>query len=169
MPTANQIKASIDEQITNKTLINSIDNNDVGNRMKDIVNLTLPLQFNTTAERVAYLTNLLAQPFQFADDKEDGNKYFINKDGTGWNLLGTNDPKIEIILFENQSSLVVAWTTERKTKFGGNADFIIETEDPDGKYRRKYGLEIFPDDIDNTTSFTIDLGGVNQSGRLTIK
>jgi hypothetical protein len=138
--------------------------------MKEIVDLTVPLQFNTTADRIAYLTNPLKQPFQQADDKQDGNKYYISKDGSAWILLSTSsDPKIEIIPFAGQSSLVIAWDVTRKAKFGGNADFIIETQDEDGLYRRKYNLEIIPDDINNTTSFTIDLGGINKSGRLTIK
>lgn len=119
MPTQEAVKEAIDEQITNKTAAYSISNVDVGERLKDIVDLTLP--------------------------------------------------KEEVIRFYNESVLIIDWTDERKQKFGSNADFIIETQDADGKYRRKYGLEIYPDDPDNTTFFHIDLGGGNQSGRLTIR
>jgi hypothetical protein len=169
MPTRAQVKASIDEQITNKTAPFSIDNKDVGARMKDVADLTAPLQFETTQARLQYLFAPEASPFQDADDKEDGNKYYISKDKSEWKLYASNDPKIEVITFNNQSQIVISWNAARKAKFGANADFIIETLDDDGKYRRQYGLEIIADSISNTTSFTIDLGGVNKSGRLTIK
>lgn len=169
MPTPSQIKSAIDQQITNKTAAYSISNVDVGNRMKEIVDLTVPIQFDTSAARIAYLTNPNAQPFQEADDKEDGKKYYINKDGTDWVSSASDTPKTEIITFAGQSQLVVLWDATRKAKFGGAAMFMVETLDEDGKYRQKPNLEIYPDDINNTTSYHVDLGGVNQSGRLIIK
>lgn len=170
MPTPSQLKTSIDAQITDKTNPYSIDNVDVGSRMKDIIDLTLPLQFETTASRISYLTNPNRQPFESADDKEDGNKYYLNKDANAWIKFTTdNAPKIEIIIFAGQSVLNIAWNAGRKAIFGNAASFTIETLDADGKYRVKHGLEIYPDDIVNTTTYTIDLGGGAQSGRLTIK
>jgi hypothetical protein len=169
MPTPSVLKTSIDNQITNKTQPYSIDNVDVGNRMKDIVDLTIRLQFNTTSDRISYLTNPNAQPFQEADDKEDGNKYYINSDGTDWVLIASNSPKTEIILFTNQTTLTITWDSTRKAKFGNAASFVVETQDIDGKYRQKTNLEIYPDDISDTTSYHIDLGGGTQSGRVVIK
>lgn len=169
MPTPTSLKNLIDEQITDKTLPYSIDNVDVGQRMKDIVDLTIPLEFNTTSERLAYLLDPDAAPFQEANDKEDGNKYYINKTGTNWVLIASNAPKIEIILFSNQATLTVAWNAERKQKFGDAAQFVIELLGEDEQYRVQYGLEIKPNSISNTTSYAIDLGGGLQSGRLVIK
>ena len=169
MNTPTSVKAAIDEQITNKTLPYSIDNVDVGERLKDIVDLFTPIQFETTYDRVAYLTNPDAAPFQNADDFEDGHQYYINKDGTAWVLKGDSIAKTEIIFFTNQSSLTVLLTDDRKAKFGDALAFTIETEDDDGKFRQKTGLEIYPDDINDTASYHIDLGGANQTGRLIIK
>jgi hypothetical protein len=169
MPTPDQIKSAIDEQITNKVSAYSISNVDVGERMKDLAELSNPIQFASTSARIAYLTNPNARPFQLCDDLYDGNKYFINKTGTDWVLVASNAPKIEILYFSNQSNVVVAWDATRKAKFGDAGSFVVELINNDGKYRVQYGLEILPDDIDNTTQYTIDLGGNSETGRVIIK
>lgn len=173
MPTPTQVKSNIDSQVTNKTEAYSISNVEMGNTLKDIVDLTLPLQFATSADRLSYLTNPNAAPFQEANDSEDGGKYYINKAGTAWVQLSTGTAattsgNFEIIIFNNLSVLTIAWDSTRQARFGVPS-FVIETKDDDGKYRVKYGLEIYPDSISNTTSYQIDLGGISVSGRCTIK
>lgn len=169
MPTPSQIKAGIDSEITNKTGAYSISHVDVGTRMKQIVDVAAPLQFATTVLRNAYLTNPDRQALIWADDLQDGNKYYLNLAKTAWIPLGDSAPKFETISFTNQATLTIAWDATRKAKFGDAAQFIIETLGEDGKYRVQYGLEIVPDSIINTTQYTIDLGGANQTGRVTIK
>lgn len=171
MPTAAQnLKNLIDTEVTNKTDPESIGNIPVGNILKNLVDLREPLQFSTTVSREAYLLNPSAIPFQMADDKEDGNKYYISKDLSAWIQIGTssNTPRTEIIPFTNQATINVSWNIGRKAMFGNAGMFVIETLDDDGKYRQK-NVEVYPDDINNPTAYHIDLGGSLQSGRVIIK
>lgn len=167
------IKSDIDSKIGSKTAPYSISHAEVAQILKDITDLNTPLQFTTTAERIAYLQNTNAQPFQIADDKEDGNKYYINKAGTDWVLLAvgnsSTDAKTEVLVFDNATVINLDWNTARKAKFGDAAIFIVETIDDDGIIRQKPNVEIKPNNITNTTAYIIDLGGGAKSGRLVIK
>jgi len=169
MPTPSALKALIDSQVTDKTTPYSISNVDVGERMKDIVDLvTGDLQFTKTADRNAYLLNPLATPGQKAFDQQDGNRYFINVTGTGWVPMGFSAGFSEIIFFTGQTTLTVNWTDARKTRFGAGGHFAIEVLSDDGKYRQIPNFEIVVDDIIDTSQYTINLGG-SQDGRLIIK
>ena len=171
MSTPASVKTAIDSQITNKTAPFSISNIDVGSRLKDIIDLIqngAVIVFNSTADRIAYLGTTAAAPFQFGADAQDGNIYYINLLGTGWTQFAATQASIQILPFSNQSSLTITWDGAMKAKFGNAGTFVLELLGDDGIYRQTPGVQVVPNDINNTTFYTIDLGG-SQSGRLIIK
>jgi len=74
--------------------------------------------------------------------------------------------KNEIVTFDNVALLVLAWTADRKARFGNAGAFFVEIQGPDGKYRDSK-VEISPNDILDTTQYTFDFGGL-ATGRVTI-
>lgn len=74
--------------------------------------------------------------------------------------------KNEVIPFINVTSIIIAWNNTRKLRFGDAAVMTVEILGPDGKYRPT-SVEIVPNNISNTTSYAIDLGGL-ASGRVII-
>src|SRR4051812_6510139 len=108
MPTPADLKALIDAQITDKTLPYSISNVDVGDRLKDIVDLVGTagcLVFNNTVERNAYLGSGNGAIGQFGFDKQDRNLYFIGATGIDWCFIASSDGPSEPIFFVNQTSV----------------------------------------------------------------
>lgn len=74
--------------------------------------------------------------------------------------------KNEIVLFTNALTVTIAWNATRKARFGDAAVLYVEILGEDGKYRNT-GIEAVPNNISNTTSYEIDLGGL-ASGRIII-
>lgn len=81
----------------------------------------------------------------------------VNPDASGKN---------EVIPFSNVSSITLPWNSTRINRFGDAAVIVVEILGEDGKYRQT-GVEIVPNDPNNTTSYAIDLGGL-ATGRLII-
>lgn len=81
----------------------------------------------------------------------------VNPDASGKN---------EVIPFSNVATLTLPWNSIRKNRFGDAAVIIVEILGEDGKYRQS-NVEIVPDSVSNTTSYSIDLGGPS-TGRLII-
>lgn len=74
--------------------------------------------------------------------------------------------KNEIVLFTNVSSVTIAWNATRKARFGDAMVCKVEILGEDGQYRDAT-VEIKPNNISNTTSYNIDMGGI-ASGRIVI-
>jgi hypothetical protein len=81
----------------------------------------------------------------------------VNPDASGKN---------EVIPFSNVDSITLPWNNTRKNRFGDAAVIVVEILGGDGKYRQTT-VEIVPNDLNTTTSYTIDLGGL-ATGRLII-
>ena len=75
-------------------------------------------------------------------------------------------PSNEIIPFENVDQIIVPWNSNRKSRFGAGASFIVEIWT--GSAYQAVSVSISPDDIDNTTYYTINLAGVVERGRIII-
>jgi hypothetical protein len=80
--------------------------------------------------------------------------------------FGDLSGKNELINFTNVTTLTIQWNTTRKLRFGDAGVFYVEILGTDGIYR-KATVEIKPNQIPNTTFYTIDFGGL-ASGRVTI-
>lgn len=169
MATQTELKNTIDVEITNKTVAYSIGNDTVGEILKDIVDLTNALVFESTYERMSYLLTDSVASGQIAFDKQDGFLYYVNKTATAWiGVGGAGGSTKEIIPFKNQTKLTVDWNAARKEKFGNAGKFTLEVKDEDGKFRQRELSEIVVDNIDSPNFYYIDLGGINQEGRLLI-
>lgn len=72
----------------------------------------------------------------------------------------------EIITFVNVATLTIPWNGTRKARFGNAAVFYVEILGDDGIYRPTI-VEVKPDSIISTNSYSIDFGGL-ASGRVVI-
>jgi hypothetical protein len=72
----------------------------------------------------------------------------------------------ETIPFENVDEVLIPWNTNRKTRFGAGASFTVEIWT--GINYQTVEVVVSPDDINNTTYYLIDLGGMVERGRVII-
>ena len=77
-----------------------------------------------------------------------------------------DNKQVEVIQFSNQSVVSVAWTDDRKIKFGAGTKIVAELLGDDGVYRQTASIQVSPDNITNTMVYTVDLGGSGITGRL---
>jgi hypothetical protein len=78
----------------------------------------------------------------------------------------TYSSKNETIPFENVDEVLIPWNNTRKSKFGAGATFSVEIWT--GINYQTVAVSISPDDINNTTYYLIDLGGLVEKGRVII-
>ncbi len=75
-----------------------------------------------------------------------------------------SSPINTIVSFEDVDSYDLPWTQELIAKYGQGADFSVEIVGDDGVTRVTY-ISPIPNDINNTTSYHFDFGGVS-TGRI---
>lgn len=80
--------------------------------------------------------------------------------------VAASSPANEVIPFENVDEVLIPWNSNRKYRFGEGATFTVEIWN--GTYYQAVAVQVSPDDINNTTYYTINLAGVIERGRVII-
>lgn len=136
------------------------------------INIGVPKNYLCDTHLTAIISKLNAMQLETCNCNSSGVSFasFItaqgSSQGTGGGGGGTTQPINEVIPFTDEESIIVPWNTTRRARFGDAAVFMIEILGEDNVYRQT-SAEIIPNDVNNTTSYTINLGGTS-TGRIII-